>query len=199
MRLRPRQTMNAASGVRNPVYFRTAVPRFRSLVWVWSSDCERGRGLLSRGPKIIELGYVSYTSSELAAGSRQAGELAVTLADQKLYSKTAGGSVVQVVFGNLTTAMVFSIYSVLDYSPYGYADQCSAIFKVPINGTKTGTWSVAGASAQGITYSASSPSIGTTYGSLTTRSFSLLSRTLTAGGPSYTFSAGFYSNSTTGI
>jgi hypothetical protein len=98
-----------------------------------------------------------------------------------------------------STAMVFSLYSVLDYSPYGYADLCSAIFKVPIDGTKTGSWSVAGASTQGVTYSASSPSIGTTYWSLTTRSFSFLSRSLTAGTPSYTFAAGSYSNTTTGI
>jgi hypothetical protein len=98
-----------------------------------------------------------------------------------------------------STAMVFSIYSVLDYSPYGYADLCSAIFKVPIDGTKTGTWSVAGASTQGVTYSASSPSIGTTYWSLTTRSFSLLTRTLTAGTPSYAFAAGSYTNTNTGI
>ena len=98
-----------------------------------------------------------------------------------------------------STAMVFSIYAVLDYSPYGYADLCSAIVKVPIDGTKTGTWSVVGASTQVMTYSASSPSIGTTYWSLTTRSFSFLTRTLTAGAPSYAFSAGSYSNTTTGI
>ena len=98
-----------------------------------------------------------------------------------------------------STAMVFSIYSVMDFSPYGYFDLCSAIFKLPSDGTKTGSWSVAGASTQGVTYSASSPSIGTTYWSLTTRSFSFLTRTLTAGTPSYTFAAGSYSNTTTGI
>ncbi len=98
-----------------------------------------------------------------------------------------------------SSAIVFSIYSVMDFSPYGYFDLCSAIFKVPSDGTKTGSWSVPGASTQGVTYSASSPSIGTTYWSLTTRSFSFLTRTLTAGTPSYTFSAGSYSNTTTGI
>jgi hypothetical protein len=98
-----------------------------------------------------------------------------------------------------STAMVFSIYTQLDFSPYGYFDLCSAIFKLPSDGTKTGSWSVAGASTQGVTYSASSPSIGTTYWSLTTRSFSFLSRTLTTGTPAYTLSAGTYSNSTTGI
>jgi len=48
----------------------------------------------------------STASSVPAAGSLQAGELAVNLADQKLYSKTAGGTVVQVGFGNLTSTMV---------------------------------------------------------------------------------------------
>ena len=48
----------------------------------------------------------STASSVPAAGALQAGELAVNLADQKLYSKTAGGAVVQVGFGNLTSAMV---------------------------------------------------------------------------------------------
>ena len=48
----------------------------------------------------------STASSVPAVGSLQAGELAVNLADQKLYSKTAGGAVVQVGFGNLTSSMV---------------------------------------------------------------------------------------------
>lgn len=57
----------------------------------------------------------STASSVPAAGSLQAGELAVNLADQKLYSKTAGGSVVQVGFGNLTSAMVTTA---LGFTPY---------------------------------------------------------------------------------
>lgn len=98
-----------------------------------------------------------------------------------------------------STAMVFSIYSSMDFSPYGYMDLCGAIVKVPANGTKTGTWSVPGASTQGVTYSASSPSIGTTFWSLTTRSFSLLSRSLTNATPTYSFAVGSYTNTTTGI
>lgn len=57
----------------------------------------------------------STASSVPAAGSLQAGELAVNLADQKLYSKTAGGAVVQVGFGNLTSAMVTTA---LGFTPY---------------------------------------------------------------------------------
>lgn len=57
----------------------------------------------------------STASSVPAAGSLQAGELAVNLADQKLYSKTAGGSIVQVGFGNLTSAMVTTA---LGFTPY---------------------------------------------------------------------------------
>ena len=98
-----------------------------------------------------------------------------------------------------TTAMVFSIYTMMDFSPYGYMDLCGAIFKVPVDGSKTGTWSVAGASTQSVTYSASFPSIGTTFWSLTFRSFSLLSRTLTSGTPFYSFAAGSNTNTTTGI
>lgn len=57
----------------------------------------------------------STASSVPAAGSLQAGELAVNLADQKLYSKTSGGAVVQVGFGNLTSAMVTTS---LGFTPY---------------------------------------------------------------------------------
>jgi hypothetical protein len=78
-------------------------------------------------------------------------------------------------------------------------DLCGAIVKVPIDGSRTGTWSVAGASAQGVTYSVSSPSISSSFWSLTLRSFSLLSRTLTSGTPSYSLAAGSYTNTTTGI
>ncbi|MDQ4421626.1 hypothetical protein OOT33_14455 [Sphingobium sp. DEHP117] len=98
-----------------------------------------------------------------------------------------------------STAMTFSIYTMMDFSPYGYTDLCGAIFKVPIDGSRTGTWSVGGASAQGVTYSASSPSISSSFWSLTLRSFSLLSRTLSAGTPSYAPAAGSYANTTTGI
>ncbi len=65
----------------------------------------------------------STASSVPAAGSLQAGELAVNLADQKLYSKTAGGSVVQVGFGNLTSAMVTTAIGFTPYNstnPSGY-------------------------------------------------------------------------------
>jgi hypothetical protein len=57
----------------------------------------------------------STASSVPAAGSLQAGELAVNLADQKLYSKTSGGSVVQVGFGNLTPSM---LTTALGFTPY---------------------------------------------------------------------------------
>jgi hypothetical protein len=66
-------------------------------------------------PSTILLKRSSTASSVPAAGSLQAGELAVNLADQKLYSKTAGGAVVQVGFGNLTTALVTTA---LGYTPY---------------------------------------------------------------------------------
>jgi len=57
----------------------------------------------------------STASSIPAAGALQTGELAVNLADQKLYSKTAGGAVVQVGFGNMTSALVTTA---LGYTPY---------------------------------------------------------------------------------
>ena len=98
-----------------------------------------------------------------------------------------------------STAMVFSIYSSMDFSPYGYMDLCGAIVKVPADGSRTGTWSVPGASTQGVTYSASTPSIGTTFWSLTTRNFSLLSRSLTNATPTYSFAVGSYTNTTNGI
>jgi hypothetical protein len=98
-----------------------------------------------------------------------------------------------------STAMVFSIYTMMDFSPYGSTDLCGAIFKVPIDGSRTGTRSVAGASTQVVTYSASSPSIGASFWSLALRSFSLLSRSLTLGTPSYSFAIGSYTNTTTGI
>ncbi|MFN5824769.1 MAG: tail fiber domain-containing protein [Sphingobium sp.] len=57
-------------------------------------------------PSTILLKRSSTASSVPVAGSLQAGELAVNLVDQKLYSKTAAGTVVQVGFGNLTSGMV---------------------------------------------------------------------------------------------
>ena len=98
-----------------------------------------------------------------------------------------------------STAMVFSIYSSMDFYPYGFIDLCGAVVKVPADGSRTGTWSIPGASSQGVTYSTASPSIGTTFWSLTTRSFSLLSRSLTNATPTYSFVAASFTNTTTGI
>lgn len=98
-----------------------------------------------------------------------------------------------------STAMAFSVYTAVDFAPYGYYDLCGAVLKVPADGSRTGTWSVPGVSTQGVTYSAWSPAIGTTFWSLTTRSFSLLTRTLTAATPSYAYSAPSYTSTTTGI
>ncbi|MFM7028858.1 MAG: tail fiber domain-containing protein [Chakrabartia sp.] len=70
-------------------------------------------------PSTILLKRSSTASSVPAAGSLQAGELAVNLADQKLYSKTAGGTVVQVGFGNLTSSMVATA---LGFTPYNSAN-----------------------------------------------------------------------------
>ena len=66
-------------------------------------------------PSTILLKRSSTASSVPAAASLQAGELAVNLADQRLYSKTAGGTVVQVGFGNLTSGMVTTA---LGFTPY---------------------------------------------------------------------------------
>lgn len=57
----------------------------------------------------------STASSVPAAATLQPGELAVNLADQKLYSKNAGGTVVQVGFGNLTSSLVTTA---LGFTPY---------------------------------------------------------------------------------
>lgn len=59
----------------------------------------------------------------------QAGELAVNLADQKLYSKM-GGTVVQVGFGNLTSAMVTTALGFTPYNstnPSGYITASGSI------------------------------------------------------------------------
>ena len=81
-------------------------------------------------PSTILLKRSSTASSVPAAGSLQAGELAVNLADQKLYSKTAGGTVVQVGFGNLTSAMVTTALGFTPYNstnPSGYITASSSI------------------------------------------------------------------------
>lgn len=81
-------------------------------------------------PNTILLKRSSTASSVPAAASLQAGELAVNLADQKLYSKTAGGSVVQVGFGNLTSAMVTSALGFTPYNstnPSGYITASGSI------------------------------------------------------------------------
>ncbi len=81
-------------------------------------------------PSTILLKRSSTASSVPAAASLQAGELAVNLADQKLYSKTAGGTVVQVGFGNLTSAMVTTALGFTPYNstnPSGYITATGSI------------------------------------------------------------------------
>lgn len=81
-------------------------------------------------PNTILLKRSSTASSVPAAASLQAGELAVNLADQKLYSKTAGGTVVQVGFGNLTSAMVTTAMGFTPYNstnPSGYITASGSI------------------------------------------------------------------------
>ena len=84
-------------------------------------------------PSTILLKRSSTASSVPAAGSLQAGELAVNLADQKLYSKTAGGTVVQVGFGNLTSAMVTTA---LGFAPYNSTNPSGYI---TVSGSITGS------------------------------------------------------------
>lgn len=81
-------------------------------------------------PSTILLKRSSTASSVPAAASLQAGELAVNLADQKLYSKTTGGTVVQVGFGNLTSAMVTTALGFTPYNstnPSGYITASGSI------------------------------------------------------------------------
>ncbi|AOL93996.1 tail fiber domain-containing protein [Porphyrobacter sp. LM 6] len=81
-------------------------------------------------PSTILLKRSSTASSVPAAASLQAGELAVNLADQKLFSKTAGGTVVQVGFGNLTSAMVTTALGFTPYNstnPSGYITSSGSI------------------------------------------------------------------------
>ena len=76
----------------------------------------------------------STASSIPAAGALQTGELAVNLTDQKLYSKTAGGAVVQVGFGNITSSL---ITAALGFTPYNASNP---------NGYITASASITGAS-----------------------------------------------------
>lgn len=81
-------------------------------------------------PSTILLKRSSTASSVPAAASLQAGELAVNLADQKLYSKTAAGTVVQVGFGNLTSGMVTTALGFTPYNstnPSGYITASGSI------------------------------------------------------------------------
>ena len=81
-------------------------------------------------PSTILLKRSSTASSIPAAASLQAGELAVNLADQRLYSKTAGGTVVQVGFGNLTSSMVTTALGFTPYNstnPNGYITASGSI------------------------------------------------------------------------
>ena len=81
-------------------------------------------------PSTILLKRSSTAASVPAAASLQSGELAVNLADQKLYSKTAGGTVVQVGFGNLTSAMVTTALGFTPYNstnPSGYITASGSI------------------------------------------------------------------------
>ena len=81
-------------------------------------------------PSTILLKRSSTASSVPAAATLQAGELAVNLVDQKLYSKTAGGTVVQVGFGNLTSAMVTTALGFTPYNstnPSGYVTASGSI------------------------------------------------------------------------
>jgi hypothetical protein len=81
-------------------------------------------------PSTILLKRSSTASSVPAAASLQAGELAVNLADQRLYSKTAGGTVVQVGFGNLTSSMVTTALGFTPYNstnPNGYITASGSI------------------------------------------------------------------------
>jgi hypothetical protein len=81
-------------------------------------------------PSTILLKRSSTASSVPAAASLQAGELAVNLADQKLYSKTTGGTIVQVGFGNLTSAMVTTALGFTPYNstnPSGYITASGSI------------------------------------------------------------------------
>jgi len=113
-------------------------------------------------PSTILLKRSSTASSVPAAGSLQAGELAVNLADQKLYSKTAGGTVVQVGFGNLTSAMVTTALGFTPYNstnPNGYITASGSI--TGSSGSCTGNAATATRWATGRTISLTGDVTGT--------------------------------------
>ncbi len=113
-------------------------------------------------PNTILLKRSSTASSVPAAASLQAGELAVNLADQKLYSKTAGGTVVQVGFGNLTSAMVTTALGFTPYNstnPSGYITASGSI--TGSSGSCTGNAATATRWATGRTISLTGDVTGT--------------------------------------
>jgi len=113
-------------------------------------------------PSTILLKRSSTASSVPAAASLQSGELAVNLADQKLYSKTAGGTVVQVGFGNLTSAMVTTALGFTPYNstnPSGYITASGSI--TGSSGSCTGNAATATRWATGRTISLTGDVTGT--------------------------------------
>ena len=113
-------------------------------------------------PSTILLKRSSTASSVPAAASLQSGELAVNLADQKLYSKTAGGTVVQVGFGNLTSAMVTTALGFTPYNstnPNGYITASGSI--TGSSGSCTGNAATATRWATGRTISLTGDVTGT--------------------------------------
>ena len=113
-------------------------------------------------PSTILLKRSSTASIVPAAASLQAGELAVNLADQKLYSKTTGGTVVQVGFGNLTSAMVTTALGFTPYNstnPSGYITASGSI--TGSSGSCTGNAATATRWATGRTISLTGDVTGT--------------------------------------
>jgi hypothetical protein len=113
-------------------------------------------------PSTILLKRSSTASSVPAAASLQAGELAVNLADQRLYSKTAGGTVVQVGFGNLTSGMVTTALGFTPYNstnPSGYISASGSI--TGSSGSCTGNAATATRWATGRTIALSGDVTGT--------------------------------------
>ncbi len=113
-------------------------------------------------PSTILLKRSSTASAVPAAGSLQAGELAVNLADQRLYSKTAGGTVVQVGFGNLTSGMVTTALGFTPYNstnPSGYITASGSI--TGSSGSCTGNAATATRWATGRTIALSGDVTGT--------------------------------------
>jgi phage-related tail fiber protein len=113
-------------------------------------------------PSTILLKRSSIAASVPAAASLQSGELAVNLADQKLYSKTASGTVVQVGFGNLTSAMVTTALGFTPYNstnPSGYITASGSI--TGSSGSCTGNAATATRWATGRTISLTGDVTGT--------------------------------------